>query len=182
MVSTGSLSSTDSMSIVPVLLINTSPLVRTSLTLCGHLHLYSEGWSWKHKHKKSSNQWCIILCDHTSTQLTTFIIALGKMWMVYYVCMKNFMTPATFNWDVWIIVLFLVVTILIMLLMKCHNSSAGCPIGSYLAQTSPGNTVCRPCPNNSISVFPDSHVCECLQGYHRNPLEDIHVPCTSELL
>ena len=63
-----------------------------------------------------------------------------------------------------------------------NNFSAGCPIGSYLAQTSPGNTVCRLCPNNSISVLPNSEVCECLQGYHRNPLEDIHVSCTSELL
>ena len=66
--------------------------------------------------------------------------------------------------------------------MICSNFSAGCPIGSYLAQTSPGNTACRLCPNNSISILPNSEACECLQGYHRNPLEDIHVLCTSELL
>ena len=55
-----------------------------------------------------------------------------------------------------------------------------CPIGSYLAETSNRAAVCRPCPDNSVSTSSNSRVCVCLQGYYRNLLEAIHVPCTSK--
>ena len=55
-----------------------------------------------------------------------------------------------------------------------------CSIGSYLAETSNRTTVCRPCPENSVSTSSNSRFCVCLQGYYRNLLEAIHVPCTSK--
>ena len=47
--------------------------------------------------------------------------------------------------------------------------------------TSNGSVACTSCPANSVSVSANSRGCWCIQGYYRNPLEDIHVGCTSKL-
>ena len=58
--------------------------------------------------------------------------------------------------------------------------SGTCATNHYLAFSEDGNGVCRPCPANSISTSPESLFCGCVQGYYRNQLEDINVPCTSK--
>ena len=65
-------------------------------------------------------------------------------------------------------------------LCSTYVTAGSCQVGMYLAETSVGREICRPCPDNSISISADSKECVCIRGYYRNTLEDVNVPCTSE--
>ncbi len=74
----------------------------------------------------------------------------------------------------------ILLTIIIIICKMYFTLFADCLVGSYLTQTFLGDVVCRACPDNSASTSRGSQMCECILGYFRNDVEDIHVPCTSK--